>query len=58
VKSSKNDENFEFVLISCFKNFKKWSKLRKKTKTSRNSDAFRNPLKIAKTSRNHQNFKK
>jgi hypothetical protein len=32
---SKNDQNFDFILISYFENFKKWPKLQEMMKTSR-----------------------
>jgi hypothetical protein len=38
VKTSKNDQNFEFRLISYFENFKKWPKLREMMKTSRKAE--------------------
>jgi len=40
MKTSRNDENFEFLLISQFKNFEKSPKLREMMKTLRNDENF------------------
>jgi hypothetical protein len=42
MKTSKNYENFEFILILFDENFKKLRKLQKTTKTSKTYENFKN----------------